>query len=84
MGPEPCLALANSCVKQRENESSYSNHTAPHRVYRNWLSSIMNMAEKAQFKLDEILPEAAQIETDGTHNWILSFKKASAQHGSYR
>jgi hypothetical protein len=52
--------------------------------FRNWLSSIMNVAEKAQFKLDEILPEAAQIETDGTHNWILSFKKASAQHGSYR
>jgi hypothetical protein len=44
------------------------------------------MAKKGQLRLDEILTlMAAQTQTEyfgGTQNWKLSFKQASAQHGS--
>jgi hypothetical protein len=50
-------------------------------------SSVENVAEKAQSRLDEILTEAAWIQIKdfgATHNWTLSIKQASVQHGSYR
>jgi hypothetical protein len=49
------------------------------------LSSVKNVAEIAQCRLDEILTEAAKIQIEdfsGTHNWTISIKKASAKHGS--
>jgi hypothetical protein len=56
------------------------------KVWPHCLSSVENVAEKTQSRLDEILTEAAQIQIEdfgGTHNWTLSIKQASAQHGSH-
>jgi hypothetical protein len=79
VGPEPCLSLATSIDRRREREWLFKSHCA------SW--SLETVAEKAQSRLDEILTEAAYIQIedfDGTHNWTLSIKQASAQHGSYR
>jgi hypothetical protein len=49
------------------------------------LTSVENVAEKAQSRLDEILTEAAKSQIEdfsGTHNWTISNKKSSAKHGS--
>jgi hypothetical protein len=44
------------------------------------LSSVKNVAEKAQSRLDELVTE---VDFGETHNWTLSIEQAFAQHGSY-
>jgi hypothetical protein len=58
VGPEPCLPLAPSSVEgvRREREWLLKSHYAE---FGNCLSSVVNVAEKAQSRLNEILNEAA-------------------------
>jgi hypothetical protein len=56
VGPEPCLPMAPSSVKRREREWLVKSHCASWSLES--LSSVENVAEKAQSRL-EILTEAA-------------------------
>jgi hypothetical protein len=53
-GPKPCFPLVPSDVSGGSG-SGYLNHATP----RDCLSSVENMAERAQSRLDEILTEDA-------------------------
>jgi hypothetical protein len=66
-------------VSSGASGSGYLIHTKPD---GNCLSSVENVAEEDQFRLDEIFTEAAEIQVEdfgGTHNWTLSIKQSSAR-----
>jgi hypothetical protein len=72
VGPEPCLPLTPSSVRQRERE--WFKITLHRMELGDCLSLFENVAKKAQSMFDEILTE----DFGGTHNWTLSIKQAFA------
>jgi hypothetical protein len=85
--PELCFPLAISSVERRKREWLFKSHCALWSLETACCNSRMWLNVVAQSRLEKILTEAVQIQIEnfgGTHNWKLSIKQASAQHGSYR